>query len=73
MTFLVSGPEANNMLLWVNIGTFNCLKYTTDQLVKTTFNNVVLQGDKMNFKALNDGLIVVVEPGVEFLSVGTFT
>jgi hypothetical protein len=40
---------------------------------KTTFNNVLLQGDKMNLQALNDGLIVVLEPGVEFLSVGTFT
>ena len=40
---------------------------------KTTFNNVLLQGDKMNLQALNDGLIVVLEPGVELLSVGTFT
>ena len=40
---------------------------------KTTFNNVLLQGDKMNLQALNDGLIVVLVPGVEFLSVGTFT
>ena len=39
---------------------------------KTIFN-VLLQGDKMNLQALNDGLIVVLEPGVEFLSVGTFT
>ena len=30
-------------------------------------------GDKMNLQALNDGLIVVLVPGVEFLSVGTFT
>jgi hypothetical protein len=34
---------------------------------KTTFN-VLLQGDKMNLQALNDGLIVVLVPGVEFLS-----
>ena len=34
---------------------FNCPKYTTDRLVKTTFIN-------------NDGF-VVLEPGVEFLSV----
>jgi hypothetical protein len=27
MTFLVFDPEANNILLWVNIGTFICLKY----------------------------------------------
>jgi hypothetical protein len=40
---------------------------------KTTFNNVLLHGDKMNLQALNDGLIVVLVPGVEFLSVGTFT
>ena len=40
---------------------------------KTTFNNVLLQGDKMNLQALDDGLIVVLVPGVEFLSVGTFT
>ena len=41
---------------------------------KTTFNNVLfIQGDKMNLQALNDGLIVVLVPGVEFLSVGTFT
>jgi hypothetical protein len=39
---------------------------------KTTFNNVELQGDKMNLQALNDGFAVLV-PGVEFLSVGTFT
>jgi hypothetical protein len=42
-------------------------------LSKTTFNNVVLQWDKMNLQALNEGLIVVLVPGVEFLSVGTFT
>ena len=36
---------------------------------KTTFiNNVLLQGDKMYLQALNDGF-VVLEPGVEFLSV----
>ena len=32
----------------------------------TTFNNVLLQGDKMYLKALNSGLIVL-DPGVEFL------
>jgi hypothetical protein len=37
MTFLVFDPEANNVLLWVNIGIFNCPKYTTDRLVK---NNI---------------------------------
>jgi hypothetical protein len=36
---------------------------------ETTFiNNVLLQGDKMYLQALNDGF-VVLEPGVEFLSV----
>ena len=35
----------------------------------TTFNNVLLQGDKMYLKALNNGLIDLVLPGVEFLSV----
>jgi hypothetical protein len=36
---------------------------------KTTFiNNVISQGDKMYLQALNDGF-VVLEPGVEFLSV----
>ena len=36
---------------------------------KTTFiNNVLLQRDKMYLQALNDGFIVL-EPGVEFLSV----
>jgi hypothetical protein len=36
---------------------------------KTTFiNNVILQGDKMYLQALNDDF-VVLEPGVEFLSV----
>jgi hypothetical protein len=36
---------------------------------KTTFiNNILLQGDKMYLQALNDGF-VVLEPGVEFLSV----
>ena len=34
----------------------------------TTFNNVLLQGDKMYLKALNSGL-VVLEQGVEFLCV----
>ncbi len=34
----------------------------------TTFNNVLLQGDKMYLKALNSGL-VVLDQGVEFLSV----
>ena len=34
---LVFDPEANNVLLGVNIGTFNCPKYTTDRLVK---NNI---------------------------------
>jgi hypothetical protein len=35
---------------------------------KTTFSNVLLQGDKMYLQALNDGF-VVLDPGVEFLSV----
>ena len=35
---------------------------------KTTLDNVLLQGDKMYLKALNSGLIVL-DPGVEFLSV----
>jgi hypothetical protein len=36
---------------------------------KTTFiNNVLLQGDKMYLQALNDGF-VVLEPGVELLSI----
>ena len=35
---------------------------------KTTFSNVLLQGDKIYLQALNDGF-VVLEPGVEFLSV----
>ena len=36
---------------------------------KTTFNNVlILQGDKMYLRALNNGLIVL-EPSIEFLSV----
>ena len=36
---------------------------------KTTFiNNVLLQEDKMYLQVLNDGF-VVLEPGVEFLSV----
>ena len=35
---------------------------------KTTLDNVLLQGDKMYLKALNRGLIVL-HPGVEFLSV----
>ena len=57
------------MCFYEFISTFNCPKYTTDRLSKTTFiNNVVLQGDKMYLQALNDGF-VVLEPGVEFLSV----
>jgi hypothetical protein len=35
---------------------------------KTTLNNVLLQGDKMYLQALDNGF-VVLEPGVEFLSV----
>ena len=35
---------------------------------KITFNNVLLQGDKMYLKALNNGLIAL-EPGIEYLSV----
>ena len=35
---------------------------------KTTLDNVLLQGDKMYLKALNSGLIVL-DPGVDFLSV----
>jgi hypothetical protein len=35
---------------------------------KTTFNNVLLQGDKMYLRALYNGLIVL-EPSIEFLSV----
>ena len=50
------------------IGNFNSRKYATDQLVKTTFNNVLLQGDKMYLRALNKGLIVL-EPSIEFLCV----
>ena len=60
------------MCFYEFISTFNCPKYTTDRLIdwsKTTFiNNVLLQGDKMYLQALNDGF-VVLEPGVEFLSV----
>ena len=57
------------MCFYEFISTFNCPKYTTDRLSKTRFiNNVVLQGDKMYLQALNDGF-VVLEPGVEFLSV----
>ena len=37
MIFLVFNVDANNVLLSVNIGTFNCPKYTTDRLVK---NNI---------------------------------
>jgi hypothetical protein len=36
---------------------------------KTTFDNVLLRGDKMYLQALNDGF-VVLEPGVEFVYVG---
>jgi hypothetical protein len=35
---------------------------------KTTLNNVLLQGDKMYLQALDNGF-VVLEPGVEFMSV----
>ncbi len=35
---------------------------------KTTFNNVLLQGDKMYLEALNTGLIVL-DSSVEFISV----
>ena len=47
---------------------FNCPKYTTDRLVKNKLNNVLLQGDKMYLQALDNGF-VVLEPGVEFMSV----
>jgi hypothetical protein len=68
MIFLVFNVDANNVLLSVNIGTFNCPKYTTDRLVKNKLNNVLLQGDKMYLQALDNGF-VVLEPGVEFMSV----
>ena len=35
---------------------------------KTTFNNVLLQGDTMHLKALDHGLIVL-DPRIEFLSI----
>jgi hypothetical protein len=35
---------------------------------KTTLNNVLLQGDNMYLQALDNGF-VVLEPGVEFVSV----
>jgi hypothetical protein len=38
---------------------------------KTTLNNVLLQGDKMCLQALDNGF-VVLEPGVEFMSVDNF-
>ena len=34
----------------------------------TTFNNVLIQGDKMYLRALNNGLLDL-DPGVEFLSI----
>ena len=37
---------------------------------KSTLNNVLLEGDKMYLKALDDGLIHL-DPGVELLSVDT--
>jgi hypothetical protein len=41
--------------------------------LKTTFNiNALLQGNKMYLQALNDGF-VVLEPGIELLSLGNFT
>ena len=39
---------------------------------KTKLDNVLLQGDKMYVKTLNSGLIVL-DPGVQFLSVDTVT
>ena len=71
MIFLVFNVDANNVLLSVNIGTFNCPKYTRPLIdrSKTTLNNVLLiQGDKMYLQALDNGF-VVLEPGVEFMSV----
>ena len=35
---------------------------------KITFNNVLLQGDKLYLKAINTGF-VVLDPGIDFLSV----
>ena len=35
---------------------------------KTTFNNVLLQGDTMHLRALDHGLIVL-DPRIEFLSI----
>jgi hypothetical protein len=60
------------MCFYEFISTFNCPKYTTDRLVKNNIYKYCLitrtQGDKMYLQALNDGF-VVLEPGVEFLSV----
>ena len=38
---------------------------------KTTFNNVLLQGDTMHLKALDHGLIVL-DPRIEFLCMITY-
>ncbi len=38
---------------------------------RTTFNNVLLQGDTMHLKALDHGLIVL-DPRIEFLSIDTY-
>ena len=66
MTFLVFNLEANNVSLSVLLTAQNIPLIDWS---KTTFiNNVILQGDKMYLQALNDGF-VVLEPGVEFLSV----
>jgi hypothetical protein len=39
---------------------------------KTTLNNVLIQGDKMHLQSLDNGF-VVLEPGVEFMSVDNLT
>jgi hypothetical protein len=68
MFFLVFNLEANNVLLSVNIGTLTAQNIPLIDWSKTTLNNVLLPGDKMYLQALDNGF-VVLEPGVEFVSV----
>jgi hypothetical protein len=68
MTFLVFNLEANNVLLWVNFGSFNCPKYPTDGIQWSIGQKQHL----INYIYYVFWIIcgfVVLEPGVEFLSV----
>ena len=68
MIFLLFNLEANNVLYQLISALLTAQNIPLIDWSKTTLNNVLLQGDKMYLQALDNGF-VVLEPGVEFMSV----